>query len=192
MLVELKNKDDLRILKMCNNPVGSFEYFLCVEDEKDCSNYIAIGFKNCRIIDVELKDVNDPEFFENSFKKRNITNICLEFSNGFSHDSNLMIFLNEFARNSIENKKLMIFEVKNMIDMFDGSLKNKKDYSHIISRVWSTTTVFSNDWNISGFDAMTFEVFLKSMNIRIRNISVDNMDDDQLNNKIRKVISKIY
>lgn len=192
MLVELKNKEDLRILKMCNNPVGNFEYFLCIEDESDCSNYVAIAFRNCQVIDVELKDIDDSDFFRNSFRRRNISNVSLNFLNGFSHDSDLMNFLNGFAVNALKNKKLIIFEVKNVLDMFDGALKNKADYSDIVTRVWSTSSICSNDWNISGFDAMTFEIFLKTMNVRIRDISIDKMDNSQLNNKIRKVISKIY
>lgn len=192
MFVELKNKEDLRILKMCNNPVGNYEYFLCIEDINDCSNYIAIGFRNCQIIDTELKDIRDTNFFSNCFRKRNISNICVDFSNGFSHDSDLLMFLGDFVEDNIADKKLMIFEIKDFGDMFDGTYKHKKDYSEIVTRVWSTNKVFSNDWKISGFDAMTFEVFLKRMSIRVRDVQLEYMNDEEINNKIRKIISKIY
>lgn len=192
MRIDVTKQEDFKILKIGNNPLSDYCYFLCIEDARDTSDYVALGFKNCKVLDMELNDIKNKNFFDDSFKKHNISIVKLDFSDGFSHDSDLIRFLNEFTNKELKNKKILIFETKKLIDMFDGTLKNKSDYSKIISRIWAVDCVMPGDWEISGFDAMTYEILIKNVSVRINNMVSVEMETQQINNKIMKIISKLY
>ena len=176
------------------HPMWNYNFYIIIESDYD-KNFepIGIGFKNIKILDKTNNEfVNiDNDDIQNVISNQKY-NTEINCENGMTHDGLTHKFIDDVNRGMDVQRNILVMEIEKSEGDFKDRIERNSTTLTSVKRAWILENAKPLNWETSGFDAMSNEIFIQKIQFTADDIKVVEMSEDIAREKARAVISKLF
>jgi len=176
------------------HPMWNYNFYLIIESDPEKNlEPIGIGFKNIKILDKtnnEFLNIDNAEIQSIiSNQKYNSELIC---ENGMTHDGSTHKFIDDINSGMNIKRDILIMEIEKSEGEFKDRIEKSNATITSVKRAWILENTYPINWETSGFDAMSNEIFIQKIQFKTDDIKVIEMTEEIAKEKARTVVSKLF
>ena len=170
----------------------NYNYYLIIESQNDENiEPVGIGFKSIKIQNNETNDyisIND-EKVQNKLLGDFSKIIC---ENGITHDGLIHKFIDKIGSGNNEKHNILVMEIEKCEGEYKERLEKACNVITSVKNAWVLENTYTSNWKTSGFDAMSNEVFIKSVQFSVEDIKKIELSEDIAKEKAKIAVSKLF
>lgn len=176
------------------HPMWNYNFYIIIESDYE-KNFepIGIGFKNIKILDKTNNDfVNiDNDNIQNdiSSQKCNSEIVC---ENGMTHDGLTHKFIDDVNSGMDVKRNILIMEIEKSEGEFKDRIEKNSTTITSVKNAWILENARPLNWETSGFDAMSNEIFIQKIKFIAEDIKIVEMSEEIAREKAKVAISKLF
>lgn len=176
------------------HPMWNYNFYIIIEsDHIENFEPIGIGFKNIKILNKsgnEFVNINDNGILNINYNQKCNCEITCE--NGMTHDGSIHKFVDDINSGIISKFNILVMQ----IEKNEGEFKDRIEKASItitsVKRTWLVEDSTLSSLEMSGFDAMSNEIFIQKIKFMADCVKIMEMPEEIAREKAKAAVSKLF
>ncbi len=176
------------------HPMWNYNFYIIIESDYEKKfEPIGIGFKSVKILDKTKNEFVNIEYdkIQNaiSLEKCNSEIIC---ENGMTHDGLTHKFIDDVNSGIDIKRNILIMEIEKSEGEFKDRIERNSTTITSVKSAWILENAKPLNWQTSGFDAMSNEIFIQKIKFTAEDIKLVEMSEEIAREKAKAAVSKLF